>query len=374
MSTPRVLLALTADVRMNARARKQIRALQEAGMHVTVLGLKTENSFPLPEAIHWIPSHIPSRSGPTFFLTWHRKLSEHLAQLPAADIYHASDLYVLPALAHVAKHHGARLVYDARERYPYVAGTAGKPLVQRFWYYLERHYIHQADLVCTVSAGLARALRQDYGIPLPLLLPNVPEYRKVSPTTHIRKHLQLPSYTPILLHQGVMKSGRGCHLLMDAMRDLPEAVLVFMGHGPLQKLLERQVALLGLQQRVFFLPPVPPDELLSWTASADVGITLLEDVCENHRLALPNKVFEYLMAGLPVVASALPEMERFIQTYGVGRTVDPANRETLVNTLRQMVTDIRLRETIKAAIPRVWEDYRWEHHVRRFIEAYKELL
>ncbi|WP_243664052.1 glycosyltransferase, partial [Rhodothermus marinus] len=92
-----------------------------------------------------------------------------------ARVYHASDLYVLPALAAAARRHGGRLVFDARERYPYVAGTAGRPFRQHFWKLVERRYIHRADLVLTVSDGIADHLVRDYGIAPPLVLYNAPE-------------------------------------------------------------------------------------------------------------------------------------------------------------------------------------------------------
>ena len=376
MSVPHILFALTADVRINTRARKQIQAFQEAGMQVTVVGLETKaaHHVPLPPFIRWFPLNVAPHKGPAFFLAWHRALSRYLSQLPPADVYHASDLYVLPALAHTARRHQARLVYDARERYPYVAGTAGKLLAQRFWYHLERHYIRQADVVLTVSHSLARALEQDYAIPSPLLLPNVPRYRPISRTDHLRNHLGIPSHMPILLHQGVMKPGRGAPLLLDAMRDIPDAALVFMGHGPLQEVLQHQTHQLNLQDRVYFMPPVPPETLLSWTASADAGISLLEDICYNHHVALPNKVFEYLMAGLPVLVSALPEMKRFVEHYQVGLAVQPANRDALVTALRQLAFDTHVRERLRSRIPEVWKDYSWERYMKRVIDTYRHLL
>ena len=97
-------------------------------------------------------------------------------------------------------------------------------------------------------------------------------------------------------------------MMVEAMLHTDNAVLVFMGHGPMRSDTEQLVENLGLQSKVRFIDPVPPEKLLSVTASADLGLTFLEDCCLNHRYALPNKLFEYLAAGVPVIASDLPEI------------------------------------------------------------------
>ena len=126
-----------------------------------------------------------------------------------------------------------------------------------------------------------------------------------------------------MLHQGAPAPDRGCEQLIDAMAELPDAHLVFLGSSPFAGYEDGLRARRGRRERA--LPPVGAavDELLAHTADADVGVSLLQDTCENHRLALPNKVFEYVAAGVPVVVSDLPELARLVAEHGIGWTAPP---------------------------------------------------
>jgi glycosyltransferase involved in cell wall biosynthesis len=294
-------------------------------------------------------------------------------QVPAA-IYHASDLYVLPALRMAAERHHGRLVYDARELYPYVAATIGRPWVRVFWRTIERWGIKQADLVLTVSEGIAEKLTDAYDIARPTVLYNVPDDSAPSLRRSLRVATGLPSGEAVILHQGQMRPDRGCELLVDAMRDVEGAILVFLGDGPLKTRLQEQAAASQIAGLVRFADPVPPDELLAYTASADVGVTLLEDTCLNHQLALPNKLFEYLAAGVPVIASDLPEIRGVVRFYDVGLLVHPGHRADLVAALTQAVLDKTLRERWRRNIPRALETFSWAKASEQFLQAYRNLL
>ena len=337
MPSPDVVFALTGDVRRNSRALKQLRALAALGATVEALTFGPEADDPaLEDGIRLRVLARPPGSGPRFFARAHRLFAQTARQIPAR-IYHASDLYTLPAMHAAARQHGTRLVYDARELYPFVASTAGRPWVRWFWRFIEGRHIRHADAVFTVSDSIAERLAQTYGIARPPVLHNVPPYRAVASSGYLRAQTGVAPETVVLLHQGQIQRGRGGALLAEAMGEVQGAVLVFLGGGPLKPTVKQQVAAAGLDDRIRFLDPVPPDALLPVTASADVGITLLEDTCLNHRFALPNKLFEYLMAGLPVLASDLPEIRGVVETFDVGCVVDPADRAALVKTLQHMV-------------------------------------
>ncbi len=158
------------------------------------------------------------------------------------------------------------------------------------------------------------------------------------------------------------------------MRDVDQAVLVFLGDGPLRPALEHQAAEARISSRVRFMDPVPPDDLLAYTASADIGVTLLQDTCLNHHLALPNKLFEYLIAGIPVIASDLPEIRRIVKTFDVGLLVHPAHRNDLVAALNQAILDKTLRERWRRNIPEAVETFNWTAASEHFLNAYTELL
>ncbi len=371
----RILFALTGDVTRNSRALRQLRGLVGLGCRVTAITfVRSEPLAAEAPGVILRPLAHPPGSGPRYFREIHRRLAEAIRNEPA-DIYHASDLYTLPALSAAARKSGARLVFDSRELYPHVAATAGRPWVRLFWHLIQMRFVPRADLVYTVSDSIADRLRDTYGIPRPVVTHNVPERKApVKRTDCLRRALPLLSDLPVVLHQGRIQNHRGCAFLVDAFREVPDASLVFLGDGPLRPELETRVRQLGLADRIHFLDPVPPSALLEVTASADIGVTLLEDTCLNHRFALPNKLFEYLQAGLPVLASDLPEIRRVVLPFNVGRTVDPSNRRELVRTLREMTGGADLRAAWSSGNPRVLETYSSERAFNEFISAYSRLL
>jgi len=110
------------------------------------------------------------------------------------------------------------------------------------------------------------------------------------------------------------------------------------------------------------------------TADADLGVTLLEDTCLNHRYALPNKLFEYLMAGVPVLASNLTEISKVVTRFNVGRVVQASDRNALVSSLQYCVDNAEVRDQWCANTSRVFADYSWSIASKRFTEVYQKLL
>ena len=373
MESTDIVFALTGNLRHNSRALKQIRLLRSIGLTVKVLALDAQAATAtLAEGVQLCTLKRPAGTGPRFFWEVHRTFSQAVHTL-SARVFHASDLYCLRAMRQGADRSRGKLVYDARELYPHVASTAGRPWVRLFWQRAERRDIHAADAVFTVSDRIANHLAKSYGLEQPLVLHNVPEPQTATPSRTLRKRAGVNPGAVVLLHQGSIQKSRGCFLLLDAMRKVRDAVLVFLGDGPLKPELVRKTREYGLEKHVRFLDPVPPDELLSATADADLGITLLEDTCLNHRYALPNKLFEYLMAKVPVLASDLPEIRDVVNRFQVGRLVNPSKRHELVSAIQECVDTVSLRHQWQANIPPVFETYSWLIASQRFTHAYQSL-
>lgn len=368
-----VVFALTGDVHKNSRAQRQLRVLSASGLRVKVLHLAsgTAATLDVPNVtIHDLGA--PRSHGIQYFWAIHRKFTR-AARLIQARVFHASDLYVLPALSSAAAKYEAKIVYDARELYPFVVATIGRPWVRQFWSQVEGRYIQRADVVFTVSEGIADKLVDSYDIDRPVVIYNVPEEIDPAGEASLRETLGTTSHA-FILHLGQLRPHRGCELLVEAMPAIDGGTLVFLGDGPLRPTLKQKSKALGIEERIRFLDPVPPDEVVAYARSADMGVSLLEDVCLNHRLALPNKLFEYLTAGLPVIASDLPEIRKVVHGYDVGQVVRPGNREDLVAALKQAVMDRSLRDRWKGNIPRVLETFNWSVASQDFLTAYNDLV
>jgi glycosyltransferase involved in cell wall biosynthesis len=374
MSAPDVLFGLFGDVRRNSRALRQLRTIAGLGLRVDVLTLGPTAGAPhLSRDIRLRIVPQLAERGPRMFVALHRRFLEAARQIPAT-VFHASDVYCLPAMSAAAYRQKARLIYDARELYVHVAATVHRPWVRLFWYLVERRYIRRADAVFTVSPGIADRLAETYHITRPTVLFNAPLSTRATTSNLLRERATIPDDHLVFLHQGQLRKDRGAERLVEAMREIEKVVMLFLGDGPIRKGLEERVRRHNLQQAVRFLDPVMPDDLIPATASADVGVTLLEDTCLNHRLALPNKLFEYLAAGLPVMASNLPEIRRVIETHDVGLLVDPADPTALVRTIRRMAQDVESRRRWAANAANALACYSGEQSAERLRDVYARLL
>jgi glycosyltransferase involved in cell wall biosynthesis len=182
---------------------------------------------------------------------------------------------------------------------------------------LEGFLIKFARSVINVSDSIANEYSRLYNIKKPHIILNCPVYHEQPKRNLFRESLGIRSDQTIFLYQGGLGKGRGIELLLEAFSDLDvdKNVLVCMGYGPMENLIQEKAQ---QQCTIFFHPAVAPEVLLNYTSSADYGILFYEDTCLNHRYCSPNKIFEYIMAGLPVLTSNLYEMKRLVETEGIG--------------------------------------------------------
>ncbi len=372
-----VVYAFLGDVRESSRALRLLRALTEMGVGVDVLTTGPAlDSDELADGLVPGPrfnAHVldlPEARGPSYFWKYHGLAGEVAAGIPAR-VFIAGDLFTLPLMKRAAHTQDGRLVYDSRELYPHLDSFVGRPFVRRFWSAVERRYIKYADHVFTVNDSIAARMAIAYGIAEPDVLHNVAPRREILRTDTLRNELGISPDTRIALYQGGIRTGRGLPSLVNAARSISEAAFVIVGSGVLSDSLRTSAH--GLSN-VYFIPHISPDKLLRYTASADLGVHLLEPTCLNHELALPNKIFEYLMVGLPVVASDLPEIRSVVADHDVGITVDPEDTLAVVTAIRRALFDDEDRTRFQANIPRVFEHYNWEHSKARFQSVISKLI
>lgn len=331
---PRILFAYLGDPSASSRAVRQLRALAALNADVAVLGVGEVNDpNALPDEVKVQMLSRPEGQGPRWFWAVHRALQNEIRRQPAA-LYLASDLYVLPALAAAAERHGGALVFDSRELYAHLDASAGRPLVRATWQAVERRYIRRADAVLTVNDSIADVLASTYRIPRPTVLPNVSDRPSPPPSTRLQHELAIPDDGRLLvLYQGLFRDGRGLQGLLTAAREIDSVRLTFIGEGPFEAEMREQALPLG--ERAIIHPFVHPTDLPDFTVGADLGACLIEPLTESLRLSLPNKLFEYLNAGVPVLASPLPEIQRIVQAFDVGTLADPADSGAIVEALHQ---------------------------------------
>lgn len=300
-----------------------------------------------------------------------------LALFAPAEVYIAHDLPALPAAATAAEALNALLIYDAHELYPEqrVFDADHVALLGR----AERELIRRARLVTTVNASIAAEISQRYSITLPEVLLNAPAAPSgglpVAKTELIRERLGCAPSIRILLFQGRLAAHRNLETLVAAMDrvETKDVILVLMGPdgGIFDELCQMAGDLHLLDRRVYFLDPVRQDVLLSWTASADIGIIPYPPVDLNSRLCTPNKLFEFIVAELPILANDLLELRRFVTGNGFGQNHPMQDPAALAAAIDQMcATDL---SPYRSALRRRAAEFVWDIQGSKLIDLYDAL-
>ena len=389
----KVCMHVLGIVRADPRVMREATALKEAGFTVSIVDVEEEHTRPTEEDFYGIClKHIlmPSSFISTHFDRWSfiraGQLLIHSALRliqASADIYHAHDVAALPACYIAALLRRKPLIFDAHEL-PLSERPLSEMSRSRQWLHklLEVFFaimLPRCAGVITVSPPIVEEIRRRYHIPEVTLIRNLPPYRAVPKSDSLRQRLGLSPDTRIAFYQGNLQPDRSLDILIRAAPFLaPDIVIVMMGKDlkSTQAQLEALIAGEGVADRVKILPPSPYDELLDWTASADIGlIVYTPDYSRNVQMMLPNKFFEYLMAGLPVLASPLEAITDVIRAYDIGQIVSslvPADVAAAINTLLADVAPLaRMRRN---ALEAAQYDLCWEKETNSLIQLYQDIL
>lgn len=247
-------------------------------------------------------------------------------------------------------------------------------MVGRLVAWIEKRIMPGASGAITTTEARAKFFARAYGIPRPLVLQNRPRLVRVENDNRIRRELGLGDDRPIVLYQGGLQPGRGLLKLVEAAASIPDAYFVFIGGGSQEAELKARVKTLGIDKHVFFIPTVPLSELPFYTASADIGVQPIENTCLNHFTTDSNKLFEYVVARLPIVASSVPEISRVVRKHDLGRLIKPGEINELISALRALLDDPELRARYSANADRAAAVLNWEEQEAALVQLYKGIL
>lgn len=285
------------------------------------------------------------------------------------NVVNVHSLGLLPLGYVLKKLYKAKLVYDAHELETETNGSKG--FRQKLSKWLEKKLIHKADMTLVVSESIADWYANEYNIARPPVVLNAPNTRELKINNHFREQLGIREDQIILLYQGGLMPGRGVHLILEAFKQRKDdkVVAVFMGYGPL----EADIKIAAEQHsNIYFFPAVPPQVVLEYTASADFGISLIENTCLSYYYCMPNKLFEYAMAGLPVLVSNMKDMSELVTRYAMGAVISDFSadgiNQAVDNFLEQDLTRMKANAYQAAC------ENAWEVQEQKMLAAYQQLL
>lgn len=363
-----ILLIALADVARDARTLNAARALAAAGYSV---GILADGDLPHDVGITTYRWRDP---GGRAITRW-RSLSRAAAALDVRPrVIGAMDFFAVQAALAVQRRTQARIVYDAREFYFALGPLQGKGWRQRVLAFLESRYVRRVDAI-TVSGPLdADVLAERYALAeRPAVILNTPPYADAVSSTLLRDRCGIPASDLVLVYQGVVLHGRGIEPTMQALRGMSDVHLCVIGDGAARDALRARAHELGVSARVHWVDAVPYDELHAWTCSADIGVTLIENVSMSYAYALPNKFFEYMRARIPQIVSDLPALHAMLHAHPVGVLVEASLAEA---SIAAAVERLRRPET-RAAFVRQCEDIKdlcYERQQRTLLDVYASLV
>ena len=385
----KVCMHVTDEAFPDYRVIREATALVEAGFDVSIVDIIDDRKRPAEEdivGVHMKHVMMPSLFIPTHFKPWFLVKSAEmvirgairLARTPA-DIYHAHDVKGLPACYIAARLRRKPLIFDSHEiplddpnitRWPRLSALATRVLARM---------MPRCAGVITASPLYAREISKDYHYPEVTTVLNVPTYRAVPKSDRLRQHLGLSSDVRIALYQGNIQPNRNLDQLVHAAPFLdPGIVIVMMGRAveTTRIQLEELIASKGVADRVKIIPAVPYEELLDWTVSADLGLTIFKPgYTRSIRFCLPNKLFEYLMAGLPVLSSQLDAIAELLKTYDIGQVLPSLAPGDIAAAINGMLSDSAALARMRSnALKAAQQKFHWENEKQILIQFYDAIL
>ncbi|WP_440602882.1 glycosyltransferase [Bacillus sp. GB_SG_008] len=286
------------------------------------------------------------------------------------DLYHSNDLNTLPQGWLCAKvFRKKKLIYDSHE-----VQTSRTGYNSKIYGVMEKFFLKFTDVMIMENHTRAKYAEDLYGF-YPKVIHNYPfvTQPEESDAINLHKMLNIPKDEPILLYQGGIQIGRGLDKLVQAAPMFKRGTVAFIGDGRIKPDLQKMVIELGLENKVKFIPKVPVNELLHYTKNAYLGFQVLNNVCFNHYSASSNKLFEYMMSGVPVIACSFPEIQRVVEKEYTGICVDSHDPVSIAEGVNYLLDHPEEREKMKQNCFSARENYNWENEKKIFIDIYEDL-
>jgi glycosyltransferase involved in cell wall biosynthesis len=361
----RIIVSVTSDLVSDNRVHKVCTTLHNMGFDVMLVGRKLPASLLIDNRQYAVKRFsLLFQKGPQFYAAYNLRLLLFLL-FSKFDILLSNDLDTLPANFIASKIKGKPLVYDSHEYFTEVPELINRPRVKKVWEWLEKKMVPNIKTAITVCNSIAKIYEEKYGTPFRVLR-NLPLAGSFEAKTETNDKAE-----KIILYQGALNIGRGLEQAIWAMHFVENSKLIIAGDGDIKADLEKLVIKENLQNKVEFTGRLPLEELAKLTPQADLGLSIEEDLGLNYRFALPNKLFDYIQAQVPVLVTNLPEMVAIVHQYQIGEITNSLEPYHLAEKIKDALNNQEKRKVWKSNLPAAANKLTWENEEKVVWEIFK---
>ena len=354
----RIIVSVSNDLVTDQRVSRICNTLKELNYEVLLIGRMNHSPHSVERNYKTKRLRLLFNKGFLFYTEYNFRLF-FLLLFSKKDVLYSNDLDTLLPNYLISKILRKKLIFDSHELFSEIPELKNRKFIKSFWLRLEKWLLPKLKIVITVSDSIKEHYKSHYGIKA-IVIRNLPNNIKVT-TTPFSFPLKEKK---IILYQGSVNLGRGLELAIETMKLLEGYVLIIIGSGDIIETLKRNVVTLELKNKVYFLGKILPKELKKLTPNAHIGISLEEDIGLNYRYALPNKIFDYIHAEVPVIVSNLPEMKKLVNDYQVGKILEKRDAKNLASLI-QLVIESNFEEGLKKAK----EELIWKNEKKKLMNC-----
>lgn len=363
-------MSVTNDVVNDQRVIRIGRTLMKSGATVYVIGRYQGD----PEGLEMLPFktirfRMLFHSGPLFYACFSIRIFFCLL-FRKVNLLVANDLDTLLPNYLISRIKGIELVYDSHEYFLGIPEIQHRKWVRWVWQRIEKWIFPQLKHIYTVTPSIAERYHETYGVKVNVIRNYPVRWKPEAHPKHRAKDLT-PGKKIIILQGTGINMDRGAEEAVEAMSHLQDAVLWIIGCGDVIDKLKQTVIEQGLNDRIRFFPKMPYEELMTYTAMGNLGLSLDKDTNLNYRLSLPNKLFDYIQAGIPVLASDLQEVGPVVRHYGIGETIQSHDSEHIARKIEDMLHNEGKRTGWQRNLSLAAEELCWEKEEKKLMEIYE---
>ncbi|MBL7928068.1 MAG: glycosyltransferase [Bacteroidia bacterium] len=377
MERKRIIISVISDLVTDQRVHRTALTYTKQGWKVTLVGRKLKSSMPLNgRRYRAFRFQLPFEKGPLFYAAFNIRLFFYL-MFRKFDLLVANDLDTLLAnyLASTLKR--KPLLYDSHEFFTGVPELENNSFARKVWISLERLIFPRLRYIVTVNDSIAALYNKMYHKEVKVIrnIPEIPLLSNPLQIEELRNSIPIENGNKLLIMQGAgINVDRGAEEAVQAMQYLDSVTLLIIGSGDVIGKLKAMVKEHHLDAKVKFLDKMPFDQLMNYTRIADAGLTLDKDTNINYRLSLPNKLFDYIHAGIPVLASFVPEVKKIVEQYNIGVVIENHDPRHIADKITFMFADNDRYATWKKNLITAARQLSWSVEEKKLLDITYEIF